>query len=293
MLKCDHLVKKYGKKIALNDVSFTLNKGIYGLIGENGAGKSTLFRMLIGQEKANKGAIHIDGELPEQARLRIGYLPQKFDFFQNLTAYESLKYIGTLKRINNLDSEVDYWLNQLNLFEQKKKKVKALSGGMKQRLGIGQAFLGKPDYVILDEPTVGLDPRERLAFRNFINEIGANTTILIATHIIEDVESSCENILVMNQGNLLYGGSVQEFIRNVKEEIYTIRIPREQIAALNKKLNIIAIKLYGDEIEVRFAQKEPSIDLSGKRKSENCSLEDAYFLATEMVYKKGAYHGEC
>lgn len=290
MIECGHLVKKYGKKTALEDVSFKLKKGIYGLIGENGAGKSTLFRMLIGQEKADSGTIKIDGETPDQGKLRIGYLPQKFDFFQNLTVYEGLDYIATLKGIkDNRDKEIDYWLRQLNLYEQRKKKIKVLSGGMKQRLGIGQAFLGKPDYVILDEPTVGLDPKERLAFRNLVNEIGANTTILIATHIIEDVEAACENILVLNRGKVIYGGKAQDFIQNVKEEIYSVRIPREQIGVLNKKVNIISIKLFGDELEVRYAERNSVLDVSGKRR-ERCNLEDAYFLATEMIYKKGECH---
>lgn len=290
MIECGHLVKKYGKKTALEDVSFKLKKGIYGLIGENGAGKSTLFRMLIGQEKADSGTIKIDGETPDQGKLRIGYLPQKFDFFQNLTVYEGLDYIATLKGIKDYrDKEIDYWLRQLNLYEQRKKKIKVLSGGMKQRLGIGQAFLGKPDYVILDEPTVGLDPKERLAFRNLVNEIGANTTILIATHIIEDVEAACENILVLNRGKVIYGGKAQDFIQNVKEEIYSVRIPREQIGVLNKKVNIISIKLFGDELEVRYAERNSVLDVSGKRR-ERCNLEDAYFLATEMIYKKGECH---
>lgn len=291
MIECSQLIKKYGKKTALNGVSFSLKKGVYGLIGENGAGKSTLFRALIGQEKVDSGKIRIDGETPEQGKLRIGYLPQKFDFFQNLTVSEGFDYIATLKGMtDNREKEIDYWLKQLNLYEQKKKKIKALSGGMKQRLGIGQAFLGKPDYVILDEPTVGLDPRERLAFRNLVNEIGASTTVLISTHIIEDVEAACENILVLSHGKLLYGGTVREFIDNVKEEVYTVRIPREKISALSQKVNIISVKLFGEELEVRFAKKDAAIELKSKKR-ESCNLEDAYFLATGMSYKKGECHG--
>lgn len=288
MLECKNVTQMFKSIYALSDVSLVLNKGVYGLIGENGAGKTTLFKLLTGQMNIQKGSITIDGEAPEKGKLRIGYLPQKFDFFHNLSVFESLDYVGTLKGIpkNRLLDEVDYWLKQVNLFSEKEKKVGALSGGMKQRLGIAQAFLGNPQYVLLDEPTVGLDPKERVAFRNMVNEVGADKVILISTHIIEDVQAACENILVLHKGRMLYEGTTQNFIDSMPDKICTVMIPRKRLAEFSSKLDIISIKLFGEELEVRFVEREYSIELPNKT-IETCTLEDAYFLATRMFYNKG------
>lgn len=287
MIESTNLIKNYKKKAALNDISFIIKKGVCGLIGENGAGKSTLFKILVGQETCSNGKITIGGESPVTGKLKMGYLPQKFDFFHNITVYESLQYLGILKGMGKelLNQEVPFWLHQVNLLNEAKKKTGALSGGMKQRLGIAQAFMGNPDYILLDEPTVGLDPRERLAFRNLINEIGMNKTILLATHIIDDVESACENILVLHEGSLLYNGTTKSFIDCVDRKIYTVRVPRKRLSELNTILDIISVKLIGDEIVIRFCGEETDSLLTGA-KIESCTLEDAYFLATGMFYRK-------
>ena len=221
MLECKNISQRFQSNNALSEVSLTLNKGVYGLIGENGAGKSTLFKLLIGLMPLQKGSITIDGGPPEKNKLRMGYLPQNFDFFHKLTVYESLEYVGTLKGLskNVLSEEIHDWLRRVNLLAEKEKKTGALSGGMKQRLGIAQAFLGDPQYVLLDEPTVGLDPKERVAFRNMVNEVGVDRVILISTHIIDDVQAACENILVLHKGKLLYEGATQDFIDSVRDRI--------------------------------------------------------------------------
>ncbi len=288
MLECKNISQRFQSNNALSEVSLTLNKGVYGLIGENGAGKSTLFKLLIGLMPLQKGSITIDGGPPEKNKLRMGYLPQNFDFFHKLTVYESLEYVGTLKGLskNVLSEEIHDWLRRVNLLAEKEKKTGALSGGMKQRLGIAQAFLGDPQYVLLDEHTVGLDPKERVAFRNMVNEVGVDRVILISTHIIDDVQAACENILVLHKGKLLYEGATQDFIDSVRDRICSIRIPRRRLPEFSTILDIISIKLLGEELEIRFVDREYSIELPGQT-AENCTLEDAYFLTTGMFYKKG------
>lgn len=288
MLECKNITQKYKATQALFDVSLTLGKGVYGLIGENGAGKTTLFKLLTGQLNLQKGSILMDGEAPDKGKLRVGYLPQKFDFFHNLSVCESMEYVGTLKGIaeKRTREEVTYWLQQVNLLSEKDKKVGALSGGMRQRLGIAQAFLGDPEYVFLDEPTVGLDPKERVAFRNLVNEVGADKVIMISTHIIEDVRATCENILVLHKGRMLYEGATQDFIDSMHQKIYTIKVPRKRLSEFSSVLDIISFKLFGEELEIRFVDRKYPIELSDK-KTEACTLEDAYFLTTGMFYKKG------
>ena len=288
MLECRNVNQIYKTTHALSDVSFTLDKGVYGLVGENGAGKTTLFKLLTGQMNIQKGNILIDGETPDKGKLRVGYLPQKFDFFHNLRVYESMEYIAALKGVaeERKQEEIDHWLKQVNLFAEKDKKVGSLSGGMRQRLGIAQAFLGDPEYVFLDEPTIGLDPKERVAFRNMVNEVGAEKVIMISTHIIEDVRATCENILVLHKGRILYDGTTQHFIDSMEQKIYTIEIPRKRLAEFSSVLDIISIKLFGEELEIRFVDRKYPIELPNK-KLEACTLEDAYFLTTGMFYKKG------
>ena len=288
MIECNNVNKKYGSNIALNDISFNLHHGVYGLIGENGAGKSTLFKTLIGEENCSGGKITIDGSEPCEGKLKIGYLPQKFDFFQNISVYDSMEYIGLLKGMEEkeIKEQVQHWLKQVNLWSERKKKVGVLSGGMKQRLGIAQAFLGDSEYILLDEPTVGLDPKERLVFRNLVNEIGVDKMILISTHIIDDVQAACENILVLHNGNLLYNGTTQGFIDGVSRQVYTIRIPRTEISQWNTVLDIISVKLFGEELEVRYYENERGNSLLDAKKAD-CTLEDAYFFATGMFYRKG------
>lgn len=286
MIECNNVSYKYDKYMALSKVSLQLENGVYGLIGENGAGKSTLIKMLVGQNMPTTGTVLVDGSEMKRESLNTGYLPQYFDFFHNLKVLEALEYVGMLKGISEgqIRDEALYWIKQVGLFNECEKKVSALSGGMRQRLGIAQAFLGNPDCIILDEPTVGLDPRERLAFRNMVNELGTNKMIMIATHIIEDVGSTCERIIVLSKGKVLFQGFTKDFIGSIQEKIYTIIIPREKIGEYSEKLNIVSIKLLGNELEIRFVGD--NYINSEKCKEQQCTLEDAYFIMTGLVYKK-------
>lgn len=287
MIVCDHISKRYRKKEALSDVTVSLNRGVYGLIGENGAGKSTLLKSLVGQIVIDRGKIAIDGMEVCDSKSSIGYLPQKFDFFSNISVFDSMQYIGILKGMSEdcIDKEINYWLEQVNLFECKDKKVGTLSGGMRQRLGIAQAFIGNPSYVILDEPTVGLDPKERLAFRNMVNELSTVKTIIISTHIIEDIEATCEYVLVLHNGTLLFDGSTEDFISEYNSKISSFRIPICDLHKYDSMLDIISIKRYGDDVVIRFVDRN-ELPITDK-KQEVRNLEDAYFLATRMFYRKG------
>lgn len=212
MLECKNISQRFQSNNALSEVSLTLNKGVYGLIGENGAGKSTLFKLLIGLMPLQKGSITIDGGPPEKNKLRMGYLPQNFDFFHKLTVYESLEYVGTLKGLskNVLSEEIHDWLRRVNLLAEKEKKTGALSGGMKQRLGIAQALLTQPKLLICDEPTSALDPVGRKEILDILRKISSTTTVLFSTHILSDVERICDHAALLNQGGVVVEGTLSE-----------------------------------------------------------------------------------
>lgn len=212
MLECKNISQRFQSNNALSEVSLTLNKGVYGLIGENGAGKSTLFKLLIGLMPLQKGSITIDGGPPEKNKLRMGYLPQNFDFFHKLTVYESLEYVGTLKGLskNVLSEEIHDWLRRVNLLAEKEKKTGALSGGMKQRLGIAQALLTRPKLLICDEPTSALDPVGRKEILDILRKISSTTTVLFSTHILSDVERICDHAALLNQGRIVVEGTLSE-----------------------------------------------------------------------------------
>lgn len=270
MLKICNVTKKYKKFYALSNVSFELGTGVYGLIGENGAGKTTIMKILTGQTRADQGQIfyrHLQWN--DQCKAKIGYLPQNFEFFDHLTVLEALEY--------------------LNLTECTAKRIKRLSGGMRQRLGIAQAFLGNPEMILLDEPTVGLDPKERLAFRNMINEVCDDRTILISTHILDDVESTCEKLISLRQGEIIYEGKISSYINKERKKVFTTKLNREDISKIGKEISMIAVKREEEKINIRFVIHEKelfqSLDVYKNaeiRKAET-SLEDAYFLNTYLI----------
>lgn len=197
MLKVEHLSHSFKKKEVLHNISLELQEGIYGLLGPNGSGKTTLMRCITGVLHPTKGAV----EIPE----KLGYLPQRFGIFRELTAYEALAYFATLKEIpkEQLRDAVMTSLEYVHLADRANDKIKALSGGMVRRMGIAQALLGDPRLVLVDEPTAGLDPEERLRFKNMISGLRKGHTVLISTHIVEDVESLCDHIIIMQNGSLL------------------------------------------------------------------------------------------
>lgn len=210
----DHVSKQYKNKIAVDRISLKLSEGVHGLLGENGAGKTTLMRMLCGILKPTGGTITLDGiDVGEEAyRARLGYLPQDFGYYPEFDARDFLLYFAAMKGIpkNRAKQKAEELLELVSLSGAARKKIKTFSGGMKQRLGIAQALLNDPALLILDEPTAGLDPKERVRFRDLIQELGKKSIVLLSTHIVSDVEHIADQILMMRDGQLLYQGKWEE-----------------------------------------------------------------------------------
>ncbi|WP_068268932.1 ATP-binding cassette domain-containing protein [Caviibacter abscessus] len=273
----DYQYKKFQKK-AVDNICLEIKQGVYGLVGANGAGKTTLLKIIATLLPFNNGKIVI-GDLDmkvdlSKIRSQIGYVPQKFEFFEMLTVYEFLYYIGLNKKISSEDinQSIEYWLEKFNLINKKNEKIKTLSGGMKQRIAIIQAILGDPKILIFDEPTVGLDPMERLRFKNIINEIKKDRIIIISTHIISDVSALCDMIGVMSSGKILYSGTVDNLIDEAKGKISTITIKENDNIAEEIMNQVISIKRFKDNIYIKI------IDTKGIGSSCVPDLEDAYFL---------------
>ncbi|MBP3427515.1 MAG: ABC transporter ATP-binding protein [Clostridia bacterium] len=206
----DRVSKQYNNKIAVDHISVKLQKGVYGLLGANGAGKTTLMRMLCGILKPTSGTITFDGldVSEEQYRAVLGYLPQDFGYYPEFTAMDFLLYFAALKGIPKVQAKrkANELLALVSLDDVGRKKIKTFSGGMKQRLGIAQALLNDPKLVILDEPTAGLDPKERVRFRNLIETLGKDSIVLLSTHIVSDIEHIADQVLMMKDGQLIFQG---------------------------------------------------------------------------------------
>lgn len=210
----DRVSKQYQNKIAVDRISLKLHKGVYGLLGANGAGKTTLMRMICGILKPTNGTITFDGldVTTEEYRGNLGYLPQDFGYYPEFTGRNFLLYMATLKGLTKTQAKrkTDEVLELVNLQENARKKIKTYSGGMKQRLGIAQALLNDPLLLVLDEPTAGLDPKERVRFRNLIAELGKTSIVILSTHVVSDIEHIDNTVLMMKNGQFVYQGKWQE-----------------------------------------------------------------------------------
>lgn len=213
-LVIDRLTKQFQNKIAVDRVSLRLHNGVFGLLGTNGAGKTTLMRMLCGILQPTSGTITFDGiDVSEEGyRAILGYLPQDFGYYPEFTAMDFLLYMAALKGLPKPSAKrrANELLELVGLEDMGRKKIKTFSGGMKQRLGIAQALLNNPKLLILDEPTAGLDPKERVRFRNLIQQLGKDSIVLLSTHIVSDIEHIADEVLMMNDGNLIYHGAWDE-----------------------------------------------------------------------------------
>lgn len=229
-LSIDRLTKQYQNKIAVDRISLRLNTGIYGLLGANGAGKTTLMRMVCGILKPTSGTITFDGIDVSEERYRsmLGYLPQDFGYYPEFTGEDFLLYMAALKGMRKPQArqKTVELLKLVSLHDVAKKKIKTYSGGMKQRLGIAQALLNQPKLLVLDEPTAGLDPKERVRFRDLIKDLGKDSIVLLSTHIVSDIEHIADDILMMKSGQLIYqgkwtdkSGNLEEFYLKQFEEI--------------------------------------------------------------------------
>lgn len=225
------LCKSFGDKEVLKNINLSIEKGMLGLLGRNGAGKTTFMRILSGLIRKSSGEITIYGipiEKNKEIRHITGYLPQEFSFYSEMTVYQSLDYLALLSGLDKKTRQkrISKLINMVNLNDKKCEKFKNLSGGMKRRLGIAQALIGDPKLLIVDEPTAGLDPEERVRFRKILTDIAEDRVVILSTHIVEDVEKTCKNLAVLREGELIYNGSLDKFIGSEKdlESAYIKRI---------------------------------------------------------------------
>jgi len=286
MIQIEDLSKQYygSKTKALDHINLTIKPGILGLVGENGAGKTTLIKILATMLKKTSGKIHIgDYELPKdelKIRQSLGYLPQNFNLFNTLTVYEAMDYIASLKNIppHIRKEEIPRLLEEVHLQNKSQEQIKKLSGGMKQRLGIATSLLGNPSFIIMDEPTVGLDPTERLNFRNLLSKYADDRIIILSSHIISDISMLCHDIAIMQKGTMTYSGSTSQLIKSMRNKIYVTSIDKKQEINPQYQKNIISISLKEERLEVRFfSDTVPNFENTVC--VEPC-LEDAYFYIT-------------
>lgn len=217
-LRIEYLTKKYGEKVALRDFTYTFTPGIYGILGANGAGKSTLMNLITDNVKRNEGQILWDGmdilKLGKSFRAKLGYMPQQQGMYNDFSARAFLRYMAQIKEIpkKQANEQIEQLLDVVNLREDAHKKVGGFSGGMRQRVLLAQALLGDPQILILDEPTAGLDPRERLRLRQYISDLAQNRIVFLTTHIVSDIESIAGDVLLMKQGELVRHGAPETLI---------------------------------------------------------------------------------
>ncbi len=280
--------KFYGKKQALNNINLEIEKGMFGLLGRNGAGKTTLMKSIATLLSLSSGNITVCGiSVNEGSKIRemIGYLPQDFSMYSNMSAYEAMDYLGVLSGLDKKarKERIPEMLSKVNLNNNMKTKVKAMSGGMRRRLGIAQAILHNPKVLIVDEPTAGLDPEERVRFRNLLAEIAEDRIVILSTHIVGDIESTCENIAVMDEGKIIFKGSVIDLLDKAKGNIYEAKISRAEIEDVKKKYIVTNVLMMSTDANVRFIAKNKS-DLFEGAEETLPNVEDAYMY---LMYTSG------
>lgn len=280
-LVIDRLTKQYKNKIVVDRVSTTLTRGVHGLLGANGAGKTTLMRMLCGVLKPTSGEAAWDGIDVEQEAYRdaLGYLPQDFGYYPEFTAYDFLMYLASLKGLTKQGAKarIGELLELVSLTECARKKIRTFSGGMKQRLGIAQAMLNDPKILILDEPTAGLDPKERIRFRNLISHLGTDRIVLLSTHIVSDIESIASNILLMKDGQLIHTGSPKELIEVMDNRVFDCDVDPKTAASLMKEYPVINIREERDQVYLRLVSEGGRPPCEGALPAK-ASLEDLYLF---------------
>lgn len=278
-LKITNLTKDFRKTRAVNGVNYTFRSGVYGLLGVNGAGKTTLMRMLTTLLNPTSGAITWDGEdifkMDKEFRRLLGYLPQDFGAYPDFSVQDYLMYISTLKGMKPAAARarVAQMLELTGMTQFKGKKMKALSGGMKRRAGIAQAVLNDPQILILDEPTAGLDPSERIRFRNLISELASDRIVLLSTHIVSDVESAASQIILMKDGKFLVTGTAEELIASCPDRSWICNVPKGEVLACHQKYQVANVKTLADHAQLRILSKDSPMQGAVQ---EEASLEDVF-----------------
>lgn len=275
----NNLSKRFGDFTAVDSVTLTMTTGVYGLLGLNGAGKTTFMRMLCTLLTPTQGQITFDGQdifkMDAAYRNLLGYLPQEFGFYPDFTVRDYLLYIAAIKGVRPAAAQerVRTLLHQVGLEKAAKRKMKKLSGGMKRRAGIAQAMLNDPRILILDEPTAGLDPNERIRFRNLISELSENRLVLLSTHIVSDVEYIANEIWLMNAGRIVEQGNAEDLIRSMRDQVWRLTVPRSEVASYAARFKVANIKAGHDNAELRIVSPvKPSPDAM----LETATLEDVF-----------------
>lgn len=289
-LELYELKKEFQNKTAVDGINARFGNGVYGLLGENGAGKTTLMRMISGILKPSDGRVMCDGieigQMGSAYRRILGYLPQDFGYYPEFTAYRFLMYMAALKAIpkGRAEKRIEELLLLVGLNEVKDKKLKTYSGGMLQRIGIAQALLNDPEILILDEPTAGLDPKERVHFRNILSALGKNKMIILSTHIVADVEYIADKILMMKDGSLIKTGTVWELTEEVKNYVWECVVTEKEADAMNETYVISNLRNQGGEIYLRVVSRQKPHE---QAVLTDAVLEDAY-LYYLGAWKRGA-----
>ena len=278
-LKITDLSKKFGDFTAVDNLNVTMTMGVYGLLGVNGAGKTTLMRMLCTLLKPTSGTIYCDGNdifnMDGEYRKLLGYLPQEFGFYPEFTIKDYLLYIASLKGIRPIVAKkrVKELVTKVGLQKAVNKKMKNLSGGMKRRVGIAQAMLNDPKILILDEPTVGLDPNERIRFRNLISELAEDRLVLLSTHIVSDIEYIANEIWLMKDGKLMHKGTSEEVINSMPEKVWECYVEKNKVSDFVNKYKISNMKSEANGVMLRIISLEkPFVNA----KCAEPSLEDVF-----------------
>ena len=278
-LELDGLTKEFGDFTAVNHINLTMTNGVYGLLGVNGAGKTTLMRMLCTLLKPTSGTICCNGKdifnMDSEYRKLLGYLPQDFGFYPEFTVEDYLLYIAALKGIRPVVAKkrVKELIAKVGLSKVANKKMKKLSGGMKRRAGIAQAMLNNPKILILDEPTAGLDPNERIRFRNLISELSEDRLVLLSTHIVSDIEYIANEIWLMKDGEILHKGSIEELINSMTETVWECLVPKNRVSDFMEKYKISNMKSEINQVMLRIISHEKPVENAMRVEA---SLEDVF-----------------
>nr|WP_315475984.1 ABC transporter ATP-binding protein [uncultured Undibacterium sp.] len=257
MLEIRNVVKSFGKAVtAVDNVSLSLTRGVVGLIGHNGAGKTTLMQMIATLTKPTSGEIVFQGvniiKTPDAIRQRLGFLPQDFGVYPNLSALEFMQYFAALKGVKD-PRRIQELLELVNLHDHANRSAATFSGGMRRRLGIAQALLNDPDILIVDEPTAGLDPEERLRFRNLLGDIGHSKLVIMSTHIVSDVESVASELAIMRSGKLIGFDTPDNMIENARGQIWSAQVSPAELEELRVRTNVLHMQRQGEVVNVRIA----------------------------------------
>ena len=282
-LNIQNISKRYNKNAyGLKNFSIQIEKGILGLLGPNGAGKSTLLNMIATVTKPTEGIISLNKNNivkdPNYMRKQLGFLPQDFGVYQNLNAYEFLEYMAAMKGIggSNLKPRITELLNRLNLIGAAKKPIGTYSGGMKQRIGIAQTLLNDPKIVIFDEPTVGLDPEERVRFRDLISDLANDCIVILSSHIVSDIDTIADRVAIMKDGSLITQGNQEQIIATVTNKVYEVIIDKEALSLFKTQQIVVSTTRKEGKWLVRYITENPVDNVIKKE----VNLEDAYLYLT-------------